>query len=154
MKFPKSQEHSPPSQVGRSFLVDNEAPPARSWFLIFQLYLCPQYCFASLAKNLMFTWGLNKFLWLSLCDRFKIISAAKTWYQNLEKVAQIQGQEDRVSGKPQNSRVSVGFNLIETKAASWVLFGKNLWQSPMFCLPIRPPVIINNKQCLTDKLNI
>ena len=102
----------------------------------------------------MFTRGLNKFYCNSLCDTFKIISATKTRYQTGEKLAQIQGQDDKFSAKNQSSQVSGGFILIETKAGKLGLFGKNLWQSSLFFIPIRPPVIINNKQCLTDKLNI
>ena len=44
----------------------------------------------------------------------------------------------------------------ETRAEPCTALGlvKFSGNHPLFFIPIRPPVIINNKQCLTDKLNI
>ena len=108
-----------PAKCASYFLVDKQV--SASDIVMKSLYftfICPspQYCFVNQIKNLMFTWGLNKFYCNSLCDRFKIISPTKTWYQTPEKVAQIQGQDDKFLAKTRHSyRVSGEFILIETK---------------------------------------
>ena len=104
MKFPKSQQrhhyhHSEPAP-DTYFLVDRQNSFYKvldSWY--FRSNSGPQYCFLCEVKSLMFTRGLNKFYCGSLCDTFKIISPTKTWYQTGEKVAQIQGQDDKFSAK-------------------------------------------------------
>ena len=66
---------------------------------IFQVLVWSIILFSVKVKKLMFTRGLNKFYCGSLCDTFKIISPTKTRYQTGEKVAQIQGQDDKFSAK-------------------------------------------------------
>ena len=88
----------------------------------------------------MFTRGLNKFYCGSLCDTFKIISPTKTRYQTGEKVAQIQGQDDKFSAKScQRSRVSGEFILIETKPTKRCLVWKKSLPISIVLHPYQAP---------------
>ena len=144
MKFPKSQEHQlVPSQVCQLFSCGQASQC--QWHchevLILHLYLSPQYCFVNQIKNLMFTWGLNKFYCNYLCDRFKIISTTKTWYQTPEKVAQIQGQDDKFSAK--SCQISgVGRIYFNWNKTSQVVFGLEKISANLHCsLALSDPLL-------------
>ena len=138
MKFPKSQQdqhqHSEPAPRN-IFCSTSKILSARSCvFVIFQVQLWSTILFSVLAgvKTLMFTPGLNKFYCSSLCDRFKIISPTKTRYQTGEKVAQIQGQDDKFSAK--SCQISgVGRIYFNWNKTNQVVFGLEKISANLYC---------------------